>query len=321
MALVKDIPKLLIDSHFSSVEEFMLKLALWDIEFIQLDPGVVNAKVFQLGLGDVMIGRYSFDRKFHQLGASPKGVRTFGLVNPPGVSWCGRMADENSILLFPTSGDYESLSDPGFSAVTISISEHRLNTVSESIGLPPIEEIFGRGEEVICCEHGLVQMLRRSIDSICNTVSGAPTLLGRPSLYSELNHELPVQLLTAISVGRELPMTTTKRRMDAMHKAMVFMEVSKGDVSIEDVSRVSGVSWRTLDYSFQEHIGLSPKQYLEAFRLNRAHQELYQSSARVKISDVANNWGYWHMGRFAGNYKRFFGELPSETVIRRNHNE
>jgi AraC family ethanolamine operon transcriptional activator len=318
--LVKDIPKLLIDSHFNSVEEFVLKVDLWDIEFIQLDPGLVNARVFQLGLGEVMIGRYSFDRKFHQLGASPKGVRTFGIVNPPGVSWCGRMADENSILLFPTSGDYESLSDPGFSAVTISISEHRLNALSESIGLPTIEKKFGSGEAVIRCEPGLVQMLRSSIDSICNTVSGAPTLLGRPSLYSELNHELPVQLLTALSIGREIPLATSKRRMDAMRKAKEFMEESKGDISIEDVCRVSGVSWRTLDYSFKEHIGLGPKKYLDAFRLNRAHQELYQSSARVKISDVANNWGYWHIGRFAGNYKRFFGELPSETVIRRNHN-
>jgi transcriptional regulator GlxA family with amidase domain len=32
--------------------------------------------------------------------------------------------------------------------------------------------------------------------------------------------------------------------------------------------------------------------------------------------DVANAWGFWHMGQFARNYKRQFGELPSERYRR-----
>jgi len=29
---------------------------------------------------------------------------------------------------------------------------------------------------------------------------------------------------------------------------------------------------------------------------------------------VANAWGFWHMGQFARDYRRLFGELPSDTL-------
>jgi AraC family ethanolamine operon transcriptional activator len=31
------------------------------------------------------------------------------------------------------------------------------------------------------------------------------------------------------------------------------------------------------------------------------------------LNSFANNWGFWHMDRFAADYRRQFGELPSET--------
>ena len=32
------------------------------------------------------------------------------------------------------------------------------------------------------------------------------------------------------------------------------------------------------------------------------------------ITDAANRWSFWHMGRFAANYHRHSGELPSQTL-------
>ncbi|WP_338353092.1 hypothetical protein [Thalassolituus oleivorans] len=34
---------------------------------------------------------------------------------------------------------------------------------------------------------------------------------------------------------------------------------------------------------------------------------------------VAANWGFWHPGQFAKDYKQLFGENPSETVKRVKH--
>ena len=62
-------------------------------------------------------------------------------------------------------------------------------------------------------------------------------------------------------------------------------------------------------------MGLSPKAYLKARRLNAVRRELLQDEAAVStIFDMASSWGFWHMGQFGRDYKDMFGELPSETL-------
>ena len=85
-----------------------------------------------------------------------------------------------------------------------------------------------------------------------------------------------------------------------------------------DLSQESGASIRTLRRGFQERFGVSPKAYLLAQRLIGARRALRSATKQTLVTDVANNWGFWHMGQFAADYRRQFGELPSETR-RRTH--
>ncbi|MEO1130540.1 MAG: helix-turn-helix domain-containing protein, partial [Planctomycetota bacterium] len=41
---------------------------------------------------------------------------------------------------------------------------------------------------------------------------------------------------------------------------------------------------------------------------------LRSARSDVRIADVAGAHGFWHMGQFAADYRRMFGERPSETV-------
>jgi AraC family ethanolamine operon transcriptional activator len=36
----------------------------------------------------------------------------------------------------------------------------------------------------------------------------------------------------------------------------------------------------------------------------------------MTILEIANQWGFQHMSSFAADYKKQFGELPSETLKR-----
>ncbi len=82
------------------------------------------------------------------------------------------------------------------------------------------------------------------------------------------------------------------------------------------ICRASGVSYRTLNYAFLERFGVAPKQYLQAIRLDGARKDLRKLGPNCAIIDAANTWGFWHMGQFGKDYKRQFGELPSETLRR-----
>ena len=70
-----------------------------------------------------------------------------------------------------------------------------------------------------------------------------------------------------------------------------------------------------MQYAFAEKYGISPKAYIRAIRLNKARKELLASDpAQFKVADIANRFGFWHMGQFAADYRRHFGELPSKTL-------
>ncbi|WP_165323670.1 AraC family transcriptional regulator [Rhizorhabdus phycosphaerae] len=80
---------------------------------------------------------------------------------------------------------------------------------------------------------------------------------------------------------------------------------------------VSGVSSRTLFEGFQRFRDISPMAYLRLTRLRRVHEELTSAPLPLGVADVASRWGFYELGRFAGQYRSLFGETPSETLRRR----
>ena len=82
-----------------------------------------------------------------------------------------------------------------------------------------------------------------------------------------------------------------------------------------DVCRALAVSRRTLQYSFEEVLGLNPATYLRVLRLNRARQDLLANDVNaLQVKDVASRWGFWHLSRFGAEYRELYGELPSVTL-------
>ncbi len=78
-----------------------------------------------------------------------------------------------------------------------------------------------------------------------------------------------------------------------------------------------GVSLRTLEMAFRSCMEMPPARYLRWLRLNRAHSSLSQlRPGEASVTQVAMEMGFTEFGRFAGEYRRLFGELPSETLRR-----
>jgi len=92
-------------------------------------------------------------------------------------------------------------------------------------------------------------------------------------------------------------------------------------LTIEDLCRDLGVSRRTLQYSFREVLRVNPVSYLRALRLNGVRRALKAVDQRCgSVQDIAARWGFWHLSHFASDYRRMFGELPSETLSRSAYN-
>ena len=78
------------------------------------------------------------------------------------------------------------------------------------------------------------------------------------------------------------------------------------------------MSTRSLYALFERQLGESPRQYIRRLRLERIRACLEDPGCRVRnLTELALDFGFAHLGRFAEQYRRQFGELPSETLRRR----
>ena len=97
---------------------------------------------------------------------------------------------------------------------------------------------------------------------------------------------------------------------------MEFLEgLPRGDnPSISSICEAVNCSLSTLERAFREHVGIGPKAYVIACRLHWVRRELLAADKPQRVGDVAIRWGFWHMEKFASDYCRAFGELPSATL-------
>jgi AraC-like DNA-binding protein len=87
-------------------------------------------------------------------------------------------------------------------------------------------------------------------------------------------------------------------------------------ITLGDLVRECGVAGRTLLKHFQDFKGVSPMRYLRNLRLQQAREALQQGRVR-HVNEVMSRWCFTHPGRFSVEYRRRFGESPSQTLARR----
>jgi AraC-like DNA-binding protein len=85
-------------------------------------------------------------------------------------------------------------------------------------------------------------------------------------------------------------------------------------ISLGDIVAAAGVPGRTLFRHFIDCRGVSPMRYLRMARLQKAREELLHAKPEQDVSVIAMRWGFEHLGRFAAEYRKRFGERPSETL-------
>lgn len=87
-------------------------------------------------------------------------------------------------------------------------------------------------------------------------------------------------------------------------------------VRLERLADIAGVRPRTLETHFKVFLGTTPLGWVRQMRLRRARQQLLHASRDATVTDVAIANGFTQLGRFAAQYRKVFGELPSSTSQR-----
>ena len=89
----------------------------------------------------------------------------------------------------------------------------------------------------------------------------------------------------------------------------------KDPITRADLCDVAGLNARTLTRAFARKYGVSPIAFVRARRLDAIHRLLLAAEpGEVSVTKIAFDYGFSQLGRFAADYRRAFGELPSATL-------
>lgn len=119
-------------------------------------------------------------------------------------------------------------------------------------------------------------------------------------------HSHPEALAAPVAAARPATVRTAIDVIEAEPQAPLTLSL---------LAEQCGVSPRTLQKAFQQHLGLSPMEYLRDVRLRRAHEELRSADPFAEsVASVARRWGFAHLGRFAAAHEAKFGQKPLRTL-------
>lgn len=162
-------------------------------------------------------------------------------------------------------------------------------------------------------------MLLHLMDAVCLLVDGAATRAA-DLLAAELEELVTADLLLDLPHSYSDRLGTTLSAAPA-HAARVVADYCREHyaepLSVGDLAAVAHVSERTLFAAFRREFGTTPGRWLRALRLERAREGLQAGGGAMSVARVAIDHGFGHVGRFAADYKRAYGEWPSDTIRRR----
>jgi AraC family transcriptional regulator, ethanolamine operon transcriptional activator len=271
-----------------------------------------------LELPEIQLSIFSYNRVIHIQGQAPPDTIAFAVncVSCVYIKFCGRQATAQGELIHahPASEGFSFVSaDRHTFSVPVFSREEFINS-GRSLYHREMRPLSAENQGIRVRPDPFMGLMRRLEEIFKVLTTNSETLLIQGIILGELTEDLLG--LISIEDGLSHEKISPCFRRESVKRVQGYIEANlREPLSLGEICQAAGASCRTLFYGFQDIMGLSPKAFLRARRLNAVRRELLQSEAAVStIFDLASNWGFWHMGQFGRDYKAMFGELPSETL-------
>lgn len=320
---------LLINQDFSSFEELSAKAKSWNIDFRQLNTEHFKSNFFQAKIGSILVSSATFGCHVEQRGETPPEMRTFAVLSKscPDIYWFGHHVNNDDLLIFPSHGEIECFSRVGFEVNTISIPESLLRNVFELKGVDNINKIITAEEIVKKTSVKNINQLRNLLQQLKiylqrnNVNIEEDYLLDNQIFYNEIQNQILRAIFNIMTDScyqnsQSFYKLSRKNSISKLQTLIEYIKVNDGELlHVDKLCHVAQISERSIQYLFKRELGMSPTAYIKGHRLYKAHKKLWKyDQSNINIRDVANEFGFWHMGQFATDYFKLFGELPSKTL-------
>jgi AraC-like DNA-binding protein len=301
---------------FDDVAQLANGLALWDQSIDQVGSGQFRAHLHELRFGGIQLVRESINRAVLKRCATVGDSITFGVpLSSEGEGQCGRLPLDGYGIVMSHGRQLPEFLTPTTQDVVLVVFKTSL--LIEMCALTN-QDAARVNAQLIVLDPVRQFALRKWLKEVFSAVDVSHDLRLPPSLLKTLRDSILLEFVSMIDASGETESLDPFDRCHLIQKVRdLVMSEQSSPLTVLDVCIAVGISRRTLQYCFEQTLGIQPASYLRAIRLNSVRRELRNAEpASTSVTDVATRWGFWHLGRFSANYRALFGELPSRTLAK-----
>lgn len=270
----------------------------FDIEVLQLTKGSFSGKLTSWALPGVVVSHGHLERSVQISGVTNRDA-TLLLSKPDSKGQMvlnGTTLDRRDVLATPYRTEHRFVLPEEFHGIVLQL-DHRLLSKTQ---FPPLQYLAEAHAlwEFACA----VVKLGGELDEKARESLGARCI------------ELVLQSQPPALADKAC--TLSCRRRAALQAADLIHEEPQAPLTMGVLCGHTHVGERTLRDGFIDVFGLPPMEYVLTVRLNLVRSRLRGGGPQLTVARAATELGFWHLARFAGFYRGFFGELPSETLRR-----
>lgn len=303
----------LLSATFADIENLCDEVRTWNLDFKPISKGTGNgpvAELVQMQFGSVGYDYARFAASIDQKGEAPQDRHSFTILSPRTryLWWRGQSVGAGDVLVYRDGSEFESWSGDDFEVQVLSVTEDQVLTVAEREGmrLPPIHrrpEIFQPSQRLLTHARDILSVARNPVVDVGVTV------------IRDLADRLILAWLRQF--GLQKSRVDHRRKGRALARGVEFIHTSPfRQLPVADLSAAVGVSRRTLETAFFEQFGVGPAAFMKNRRLVAVRRELLSADPQKEaVGDIMLRFGFSHVGQFAADYRRVFGEKPSDSLM------
>jgi len=286
--------------------------------YTQLQAGQLNGDYLEANLGDVQIFRESLNAGALIEAAPASSFLPFAAItsSADNFKYCGKQREKNTVLQ-ATGGFWDASFQHRLSFVVAAFDRGAFSRNIESLTgeeVPPAWLV----SKACFTEPCALKTYACGLDNILTIIKSRPEILKKDIVKRMLSDSVLRLIFKVLSKTTPIneQQVSPSNRAQGVRLVIDYLHHYADQVpTIPELCNIAKLSERNLQYGFNEYLGITPIRYLRLVRLNGAKRDLLLSHPKKdRIVDIALNWGFIELGRFAGEYRQLFQELPSVTL-------
>lgn len=306
-----DVSSVLRTVQAQDADQLASELTNWHQCYDQISAGRFAGALTELRLPGLQVFREDLNQAVRQSCRVWPDAIWFGLPDHGALTRInGRQAEADWMMVQPGNIEFELVTPAAYSIYGIVVSRELLEDNARRLGCE-IDWQRVQAADLLqvdraaraACVHTLAQLL--PADGAGARVNGAAEAGGAwqdavlGGLLELLDHSCVEPAMTA----------SLQRRRQVVAQARDYMLAHRGSsITVPELCEQVHVSRRTLQYCFEDVLGMSPNAYLRTLRLNGVRRQLHDGRA---IGELAGEWGLCNFSQFSSDYRKLFGLSPS----------